>query len=90
MLVQEGEQLGQGGGGFFGGVEQEQPGRPGVGAGLVRAGGDDVVVVVAGAVDGVDGVGQDLRGGVGAGGVGADPVGVDRRDLGRYCDAVAG
>ena len=63
---------------------------PGVGAGLVRAGGGDVVVVVAGAVDGVDGVCQDLGGRVGAGGVGADPVGVDRRDLGRDTDAVQG
>ena len=63
---------------------------PGVGAGQVRAGGDDVVVVVGGAVDGVDGVGEDLRGGVGAGGVGADPVGVEGGDLGGDPDAVDG
>ena len=63
---------------------------PGVGPGEVRAGGDDVVVVVGGAVDGVDGVGEDLRGGVSAGGVGADPVGVERGDLGGDADAVDG
>ena len=61
---------------------------PGVGAGLMRAGGDDVVVVVAGAVDGADGVGEHPCGGVGAGGVRADPVGVEGGDLGGDTDAV--
>jgi len=66
------------------------PGWPGVGSGDVGAGGGGVVVVVGGAVDGVDGVGEDLRGWVGVGRVGADPVGVQRGDVGGGPDAVDG
>lgn len=58
-------------------------GAQGVVTGAVGAGGGHVVVVVVGAVDGVDGVGQDAGGRVGSTGVRADPVRVEPGDLAR-------
>ena len=90
MLVEQGEELGQGWGGVGRGVEEQHAGGPAVSAGEVCAGGGDVVVVVVGVVDGVHGVGEDVGGGVGSGGVWADAVAVERGDLGPDAGAVQG
>ena len=56
------EQLADDGGVRVGGVEQQHPGRPGVLAGLVGSCGDGVEVLVGGAVDRGERVGQDRVG----------------------------
>ena len=72
------------------GVDQEQPSRPGIGAGLVGAGGRGVRTGVSCPVHGVHGIGQHLCDRV-AGGlrgiVGVDPVGVEGGELAGDADA---
>ena len=72
------------------GVDQEQPSRPGVSAGLVGAGGRGVRPGVPCPVHGVHGIGQHLCDRV-AGGlrgiVGVDPVGVEGGELAGDADA---
>ena len=88
--VDEVEQLRQGwsGRGVSGGVEDEQAGWPGVGAGLGGPGRGHVVAEArAGPVEGRDGFGEDVRGRVAAG-VDAEPVGVHGGHLGADPDHV--